>query len=348
MPTTGELLSWIRAATRAPSTHNTQPWLFEIDGDEVVVRLDPRRSLPTTDPDLREQWMSLGCAVENMVVAARHDGEALEVSQPPELLGAERGVVVRARRDRTAPDGLYQAIVDRRTNRSVYDGLPLEPAIVDAISNVTLSPGVSVQLLTDKSHFDAYAELAHDATLQRYSSFRVRRELLTWMRFGDKQIASTLDGLSSNVLSEHPLPRWLGRASFALAMIPSRRAATEAARVRSSSALLLLSSDDDSPAAWLASGRSLERLLLHLTLLGVQHAYVTESIRVPELRVKLARLAQLEGTRPQVLLRLGHAPPLPRSPRRPLEEVVFVRREEGASPFDPPVPGFSSRVFPGR
>lgn len=348
MPTTGELLSWIRAATRAPSTQNTQPWLFEIDGDEVVARLDPRRSLPMTDPHLREQWMSLGCAVENMVVAARHDGEALEVGQPRNLLSAERGVVVRSRRDRTAPDGLYQAIVDRRTNRSLYDGFPLEPAIVDAMTNIKLSPGVSVRLITHKPEFEAYARLESDATLERYSSFRVRRELLTWMRFSDKEIASTMDGLNENVLSEHPPPRWLRRAAFALATLPSRRATTDAARIRSSSALLLLSSKEDTPAAWLATGRSLELLLLHLTLLGVQHAYVNEAIRVPALRVKLARQAQLNGDRPQVLLRLGHASPLPRSPRRPLEEVVFVRRDETASPFDPPVPGISSRVFPER
>lgn len=345
MPTTGELLSWIRAATRAPSTHNTQPWLFEIDGDQVVARLDPRRALPTTDPQQREQWMSLGCAVENMVVAARHDGEALEVSQPPALLSAERGVVVRSRRDRTAPDGLYQAIVDRRTNRGLYDGLPLEPAIVDALSRVELSPGVSLRLLTDKSRFDAFASLVHDATLERFSSFRVRRELLAWMRFSDKDIAETLDGLNENVLSAHPPPRWLRRAAFAWATMPRRRAATDAAGVKSASALLLLSSREDSPAAWLATGRSLERLLLHLTLLSVQHAYATEPVRLPASRVRLARLAQLEGTRPQVLLRLGHATPLPRSPRRPLEEVVYVRRDEGASPFDPPVPGLSFRAF---
>lgn len=334
MPTTGELLSWIRAATRAPSTHNAQPWLFEIDGDRVTVKPDPRRVTPMTDPQSRELWMSLGCAVENMVVAARHDGEALEVSQPPDVM-PHRGVLVQSFRDRTAPDGLYHAIPDRQTNRRAYDGRPLDKGVVEALRQVVLPPGVSMRLVTDQDAFDDYAHLVQAGTAEQYGSPEYRRELYAWMRFNEAEVAATLDGLSINSVREIAKPRWLARALFRLHSASGRHAAEKAELARQASALLLVSARGDAPAAWLAAGRALERLLLHLTLLGVQHAYLNEAVRVPLQRVKLARLAHLDGERPQLLLRLGHAPPLPRSPRRPLEDVVFVRREGEMVPVAP-------------
>ena len=50
----------LRYAILAPSRHNTQPWLFEIEGDELRVYADRSRALPVADPDGRQQLMSCG------------------------------------------------------------------------------------------------------------------------------------------------------------------------------------------------------------------------------------------------------------------------------------------------
>ena len=64
----------IRCAVRAPSGHNTQPWRFKIDGDTINVTPDFGCALPVVDPDNREMYISLGCAMENMMVVAHHFG----------------------------------------------------------------------------------------------------------------------------------------------------------------------------------------------------------------------------------------------------------------------------------
>ena len=76
-PEAGRLL---RYATLAASSHNTQPWRFELADDCIRVFADAGRQLLVADPDRRELFLSVGCAVENLVVAAEQLGYVATVS----------------------------------------------------------------------------------------------------------------------------------------------------------------------------------------------------------------------------------------------------------------------------
>ena len=41
-------------AVKAPSGHNTQPWLFRVQKDRIQILPDMSKSLPVVDPDNRE------------------------------------------------------------------------------------------------------------------------------------------------------------------------------------------------------------------------------------------------------------------------------------------------------
>jgi nitroreductase len=64
----------IRYATMAPSGHNTQPWLFSINKNRMTIIPDYSRRLPVVDPDDHALFISLGCALENLIIAAQHFG----------------------------------------------------------------------------------------------------------------------------------------------------------------------------------------------------------------------------------------------------------------------------------
>lgn len=64
----------VRYAILAPSTHNTLPWSFRIVGNGIDVFADRSRWLRVADPDQRELLLSVGCALENLVIAAEHFG----------------------------------------------------------------------------------------------------------------------------------------------------------------------------------------------------------------------------------------------------------------------------------
>ncbi len=54
----GEILEAIRYATMAPSTHNTQPWKFEIHQASIRLLPDYSRRLPMLDTLDRELWIA--------------------------------------------------------------------------------------------------------------------------------------------------------------------------------------------------------------------------------------------------------------------------------------------------
>ena len=63
-------LALLPSAILASSPHNTQPWLFLVSDNQIRVYADIERNLGSFDPYLREMHIGLGCAVENIAVAA--------------------------------------------------------------------------------------------------------------------------------------------------------------------------------------------------------------------------------------------------------------------------------------
>ncbi|GAA2740726.1 hypothetical protein [Kitasatospora cinereorecta] len=84
--TTIALAKLVSAAVAAPSIHNSQPWHFRLrpETSMLEVRALRERSVPVTDPQGRALHVSVGAAVLNLRVAARHPGWAPEVRLLPD------------------------------------------------------------------------------------------------------------------------------------------------------------------------------------------------------------------------------------------------------------------------
>ena len=133
-------LALVRAGVLAASVHNTQPWLFRVGAESLELLSDPTRHLGPMDPFRREQHVSLGCALENMVLAAGAQGLRPEVAFLPGPLAEPEvdvasvpapEVVARLRFTPSRRDisGLYAVIAQRHTNRGPYlaeRGVPRE------------------------------------------------------------------------------------------------------------------------------------------------------------------------------------------------------------------------------
>ena len=70
----------VRYATLAPSGHNTQPWRFQLRTGQITILPDISRRTPIVDPDDHHLFVGLGCAAENLVLAAAARGLPGEAS----------------------------------------------------------------------------------------------------------------------------------------------------------------------------------------------------------------------------------------------------------------------------
>ena len=80
-----ETRAWfaLRYATLAPSSHNSQPWRFMVDGDTISLLADRTRSLPVVDPYDRELLISCGAALLNLRAALAHFGHGFAINLFP-------------------------------------------------------------------------------------------------------------------------------------------------------------------------------------------------------------------------------------------------------------------------
>ena len=68
-----------RFAILAPSSHNTQPWTFVSSREKIVICRNLARRLPVADSNDRQHFLSIGCCIENIVVAADYYGYVTKV-----------------------------------------------------------------------------------------------------------------------------------------------------------------------------------------------------------------------------------------------------------------------------
>ena len=66
----------VHYATLAANSHNAQAWRFRQTADGVAILPDMSRSLPVADADHHHLYASLGCAAENLTLAAGAAGRS--------------------------------------------------------------------------------------------------------------------------------------------------------------------------------------------------------------------------------------------------------------------------------
>jgi nitroreductase len=311
------LLSW---AVQAPSRHNTQPWLFEIEGDEVRVYGDGSRALRTTDPDGRELLMACGAALTNLTLAAAHFGFATssEIARGHRRDGLVARVWLEERRPST-PDTeeLFQAIPRRRTNRLPLDGREPPEGLVAQLVREARREGASLRPVEDHQR-SLVADLVSEGDEVQWSNPRWRAELSAWTRLNGSTrldgMPAAAHGLSDLAAVLKPLVQRLRN--------PSRlEAERDRRRARTTRALLVLSTRRDGNEEWVAAGEAMQRILLRATAAGLTASYLNSAIEVPELRGRL-RDAIGEAGVPQIMIRLGYGLEVPPVPRRSVDEVL--------------------------
>ena len=311
-------LDLVRHAVLAASSHNTQPWLFRLEPGAISILPDRSRRCPAVDPDDHHLYASLGCAAENLLVAARATGLKGHLTCP----SPESGVRIDLEAAAPAPSALFAAIPERQCSRSEYDGKPMSVDELRRLEIAGRGDGVAVKLLTDRPSIERDCEFVTAGNIAQFADPAWASELRTWIRFNAREAARAGDGLYGPAMGSPDVPRWRGSLFMRVGFSAANQNRKDVRHIRSSAAIAVVCSEVDDIPHWIEAGRCYERMALEATALGLRTAFINQPVEVQSLRASMAGFLGIGNHRPDFIVRIGRGPEMPRSRRRPVESVL--------------------------
>ena len=316
-----ELAEFVRYACLAANGHNTQPWMFRVDSQQIDILPDLTRGTEVVDPDHHHIFVSLGCAAENLALTAAAHGRPADVEIMP---GAETEIHIALARGGTQSSQLYDAIPFRQSTRSVYDGQAVSLDDMRALEIAAQEDGVEVLFFTDPEQREAILDFVVAGNSEQIRDPAFVAELRKWLRFSPNEAMSTRDGLFSACSGNPVLPNPLGGFMFDRFFTEEAENDKYRDHIRSSAGIAVFVGERADPEHWIRVGRSFERFALQATALGIRTAHVNQPVEVESIRLEFANWLGQPDARPDLVIRFGHAPALPMSIRRPVEDVMVA------------------------
>jgi hypothetical protein len=337
----------VGAAILAANAHDTQPWLFCVRPGRIDLYADESRNLGAMDPFRREMRISLGCALENLCLAARAQAYAARVTIDASSLA---GSAPRSRSRHVASirlasgaaeiSPLYAAIPTRHTNRGPYD--PERPIPAQALTRLAVHDSeesrVRLFMLTDDGARSDFAAATVAATESIIGDPAMIHDSDAWFRGSDAEIAAHRDGPTIAAAGLSPFLTFMARLLPAPSPQRTHRIwldQTRDVQLATAPAFGLIAVRDlyDQEQAMLA-GMLWQRLHLELTRMGLAAQPMNQlpervdrerQLGLPATTAKvLASLTGDPGWRPTFAFRFGF--PVRRasaSPRRDLQSVIL-------------------------
>jgi hypothetical protein len=314
----GDPVDLVRYAVLAASSHNTQPWKFRLERNEISILPDFSRRCPAVDPDDHHLYASLGCAVENLLLAAQAAGLHGEVAYEP----SNSVISVSLKKGPAARSALFEAIPRRQCTRAEYDGTPVSVADLGKLEEAGHGDGVSLLILSGSDKREQVAEYVAAGNTAQYANSEWVKELRAWIRFSSREAIQAGDGLYGPVMGSPDVPRWMGELYMRFGFSSVSQNRKDTANIRSSPVIAVIVSEVDDKPHWIEAGRCYQRLALQATALELRTAFINQPVEVPDLRSQFANFLDIGNRRPDLVVRVGRGPEMPRTLRRPVDHVV--------------------------
>ncbi len=307
----GEKLAFLlNYAILAPSCYNSQPWRFNASGDTIGISADKSRWLQVADADQRELYISLGCALENLLVAAEHFGYDYHVTYFPEN---EDSIIASINLSHSKNLSLYQnssifrAILERHTNRMPYEDRPVSQGAIKLLQNLSSEEGIRLYLTSDPGLKSEFRELVVTADQIEYADVNYKSELGHW--------------LGQGMMGPTGIQALIAQMDVVFLDDGVAQARDDAELVTRTPVLGFLISEENDRETQVKAGQAFERVWLTATAMNLSVQPISQVLEIPETKAKLAELLP-EGY-PQQAFRLGFAESIPKPTlRRPLDDVL--------------------------
>jgi hypothetical protein len=336
---------WILGyAILAPHSHNLQSWLVDLSvPGQIVLYCDLKRLLPETDPFSRQIMMSQGTFIELLDIAARERGLRAEIVLFPEGVFAPDQPDARpVARVRLTPDAtvtkdpLFAQILNRRTNRGVYDpGRPVPASAWQAMAAAVKPDALHFGFVgTDQPEaLMQQRAIAADAWRIEMTTPRAIMESYKVLRVGPAEIAKHRDGLSLM----DPTVVWLDRFGlFDRSRPPGPDDFATTSQIKdfgrkldSTPGFLWMVTNGNDRLTQVDAGRAYVRVQLAATSQGVVMQPLQQALQEyaeqarPHAQIRRLLGAATATQTVQMWARVGFAPPVEPAPRRGVDAHIL-------------------------
>lgn len=191
-------LGLVRAAILAASPHNTQPWLFQLTENSIDLFADTNRNIGAIDPYLREMYIGLGCALENLLLAANAIGYTYQLKLMPSASDASHVAEIKLTSSPASVSKLYEAIPNRHTNRGPHDmQKKISPDTLRALASISSDiPEVAVVWFTTETERRKFSDLNTEATAALIADEEQSKASYGWGRMKWDEVQLYRDGVT--------------------------------------------------------------------------------------------------------------------------------------------------------
>jgi len=317
-----DLTKIIRIALKSPAGHNTQPWIFANENNTIFIKPDFKRSLHIADPQNRELYISLGCAAETVMIAARFYGynTSIQISEKsidcPIMIKFKKG-------EEIEKSELFSFVAQRQTTRNLFVNNPIPDMDIEILKKSVSEANVNFYFYTDKSEIEQFELFIKEANAIQMQDAAFKKELIQWMRFSQQEALKCGDGLYAACSGAPSLGRFLGTKLMKLVLNPRNEDKRLINQLINSSACVLITSANDNVEDRVKTGMALQRFALHATKLGINHSYLNAPCQIESVREKLRSSIKIENEFPQLLIRLGYSKKMTYSFRRRINDLLI-------------------------
>lgn len=314
----------VAVATRSPSVHNTQPWLWYVDGERLTLFADFSRQLEHADPDGRDLVISCGAALHHLQVAAAASGWKAHVRHMPNPYNESQLATISFQSRPASPAALtaLDAVKARRTDRRRPRSWPVPREKLDELLALGPAAGVTVVgVVSRRARTGLLQVLAEAEKTQRLDQSFVD-ELISWTgQEGDEGIP-TSSLLNRRNSTSDPTDLEEAPSRFPSGTLPDNEPESEPVEP----ALLVICSSSDDTSSRLRAGEALSAILLKGAADGLSMVPLSQAVEVDRTR-RLLQTELLDDTAcPQIVVQVGWArtagDQVPATPRRPVDEVL--------------------------
>lgn len=304
----------LQYAVLAPSTHNIQPWLFKVEDNYCQLYLNKKFHLPFNDPTTRDAYISMGCVLENLVVAAEHYGVLDRVEQ---TVDQNSGLVATVyfkdtEKNKIESGKMIEAILKRLNVRGTFDNKDISFDIVNNLTSLSKSENISLNLVRDQKKIESLARLTSQGMRLAHADNDFRKELSGWVRHNYSKRPEGIPGYAMKApgLLSFLLPKMIRYANLSPIL-----AKLNFKSVSSAPLVCVISSKENTPSVWVEVGRLAERFFLTAETFDLSSSVFVAAVEMGELYKELQEITENEH-RPQFLFCTGYMSKKHRFPKR--------------------------------